>query len=165
MKAILKTYWNIILLRGHAYELPYRIGLPFFWIGLDIGMVFLLSMVLDNPLWRDLAIELSDLGYTAAALYFALWYYNKRPRFLQSYSAMLGVGSLFLIALSAMVLVVQIGSVIGVFSQIIYFWILVVFTHVLKDALEVTFLKAALWILGFEMGRFLVITQLLQRLT
>lgn len=162
---ILKTYWNIIILRGHAYDLPYRLWLPFFWIILDLGIVLLLSTLMGNPLLRDLVIEAVDLGYTAAALYFALWYYNMRPRFVQSYSAIVGVGSLFLILLSGVVLLVPINNVVGVFSQLVYFWLLVIFTYILKDALNITFFKAILWMLGIEMARFLVITQLLERLT
>lgn len=162
---ILKIYWNIICLKGHAYELPYRPWLPFFWIGLDLGLVVLLSSTLGNTLLRDLTIELADMGFTAGAIYFALWFYNLRPRFIQSYSAILGVGSLFLLALAAMVFLVPFATVIGIFSQLIYFWLLVIFTHILKDALNVTLLRAMLWMVGIEMARYLVITQLLQRFT
>lgn len=162
---MLKTYWNIIILRGHAYELPYRLWLPIFWIALDLGIVCLISLILGGGVVRDLVVEMTDLVYTAAALYFALWYYKYPPRFVQAYSAILGVGTLFLMLLASMMLAFSFNTAVGVISQVIYFWILVIYTHILKDALGITLLRAIVWIVGIEMARFLVITQILQRFT
>lgn len=165
MKQILKTYWNIILLRGHAYELPYQPLLPVFWICLDLVIVLVLSLVMQNTLMRDMMVEIADVGLTATALYFILWYYKRVPRFIQAYSAILGVGSLFLIVLATMVLLLPFGPVIGVFSQLSYLWIMIVFVLILKDTLDVTVPRAILWLVGIELVRFLLITQLLKVLS
>lgn len=160
-----KTYLDIMLLKGYPHDIPYSRLMPLIWIAINMAMLGVIGVVLDGNLIRDYTLESVDIIYTALALFGLLWYYKHRERFVQAFTAIMGVSVLFFLFLTGAVLIFRASMVVAIMAQLIYIWILVVFVHILRDALDVTAPKAILWVIGLEVLRFALLGQLLERLS
>lgn len=160
---MLEIYFKLITLRKQAHDIPYSKTLIAVWLLLDFVLLAIVAYVLNSELSQNLWLEVFDVVFTAGSLWCLLWYTKHTPRFVQTYSAVLGVNVILFAVLTLITLVMQSGQVFGFLAQPIYLWFLVVFAYILKDALETTVLKAALCVLGIEVLRLLILIEMVER--
>jgi hypothetical protein len=158
---MLKPYLNIIALRGHAHEVPYSPLTIFIWLLLDFALVVVAVSLLSERMAANLWLEVFDVAFTAAALYLVLYLYKHQARFVQCYTAILGANVIIFAVLIAIALIFG-REIFGFLVQPLYLWFLVVVAAIFKDALEVPWIKAILWVLAMEMTRLVIVLQLLK---
>ncbi len=158
---MLKPYLKIIALRGYAHDLPYNPLAIAFWLVLDFALVVVAVNALSERVVANLWLELFDVAFTAAAVYLVLWLHKHKDRFVQTYTAILGVNVIVFALLLAVALVFG-RELFGILVQPLYLWFLVVVAFIFKDALEVSWLKAILWVMAMEITRLIVVMELLR---
>lgn len=158
---MLKPYLQLIALRGSASEVPHNPLAIVFWLLLDFALVFIAVSVLSEKMVANLWLEGFDVAFTAFAVWLILWLHKHKARFVQCYTAILGV-NVIVFALLLMIALVFGREIFAFLVQPVYLWFLVVVAYIFKDALEISWLKALLWVLAMELTRLLVVIELLR---
>lgn len=159
---MLKPYFGIMTLRCQAHDLPYNPLAIVLWLVLDFALVLLVVSTLGEKVAANIGLEIFDVTFSAAAIWLLLWLHKHKARFVQAYTALLGVNVILFGALVAITLLFRNPNLFGFLAQPVYLWFLVVFGFILKDALEVSTFKAILWVVAIEFTRLLVLIQFLK---
>lgn len=161
MNELIRFFWDLCLLRRTPGDLP-----PSLWL---LQLVLLLNLVVNGSLGiavfgaltPAILAALVELALSAGLLFAALQVRGRAQRWQQAYTALLGAGVLLgVIALGyrSLLTILGLGST-AVPDLMLFFWSLLVMTHVLRHALEITLLPAVLIVIAYTMFLFGLIAQ------
>lgn len=162
MNSLFRFFFDLILLRRTPQELPASSTL----LGLMLVVNLLVGTAgtLDNfgGILPSLSANLLDICVILGLLYVALVLVSHRARFVQTATAILGVGTLFGIIVLILVLLMGgdrvPGEIIGLSNLVLLIWLHVALGHVLRHALEVTLGKGIFAAVGFSMAGLFVVS-------
>ncbi len=157
---MIKPYLNMIVFRGYAHDLPYNPWMIALWLILDFFLVILVVATFGDRIFTNIGLEIFDVLFSAAIITLLLRFYNRPTRFVQTFSALLGANVILFGALVLIAIVSRNPELFGMLAQPVYLWFLAVFASILKDALEVSWFKAILWMLATELTRLTVLMAL-----
>ena len=139
MQALIRFFWQLCLLRRGPQDLPASpplLGL----MAVTNGLVGVLgSLDYFGTPGRAMAASLLDTLLVAGLVYATLGFAGHRPRFVQTLTAVYGVGVLFgAVMLVAQSLVGALGALplVALINLIVLGWLHLALGHVLRHALE-----------------------------
>lgn len=154
MTELMRFFWQLVLLRRLPQDLPSSAFLLHALLLLNVGLSFVLGMPqIENPLLL-LGISLFELALSASLLYFGLLLRGTPKRWLQSYSALLGVGAFFALLLLIVRALETITAVTGLSelaSLLVFFWVIAAMAHVLRHSLEIPLAAAIVIVFLYTM--------------
>lgn len=169
MNAIVRICWDICLLKRGPQVFPRS--------GILLSVMLLVYVLLDLYsgflgglyAWRALLGEtLLDTAMLAAFCYLVLQCWNRRPRFNQTFVAMLGADSLLMCASLPLLSILHFDNqpllqqLTSWMLLILFLWNIVVTAHILRHALDNARYAPILLAGPYQLLNFLVITLLFQ---
>ncbi|MFP4062562.1 MAG: hypothetical protein ACLFNA_07240 [Halochromatium sp.] len=164
MLVIINFFIELALLRRAPQELPASRVLFSLLLVVGLGAGLLLALTAGVGLASGLLQNLLDLTLMLGALWVALSLCERRARFLQTATALLGVDSLItLLALLPVGLArpenAESGllALAGLLFLLLVVWSIAAAGHILRHAFEVTLLQGAAIAIGFDVLSFVIV--------
>lgn len=152
MQSLIGLFWDVCLLRRGPQDVPYSPALlgALLVAGVAVDLVF---FSWQAPLANALAFVSASLGAMLTVISLLLGGLGYARRIVQTLTAMGGAGLVFsALALPALVLVLLIPALRGplaLLMLVLNLWSLVVTAHILRHALSVHLVPAALLAVGY----------------
>lgn len=154
MKELIRYYWELALLRRAPQDLPGSRWLLQAMLGLNLLLNSLLGLAVFGALGRSLLASVIELVLSAGLLFAALQIRGHAQRWLQAYTALLGVGAVLAIIgllYRSLVLMLGVPGLAGLLDLALFFWSILVTAHILRHALDITLPFAIVIVLAYTM--------------
>jgi len=154
MLALIRLFWNICLLKRGPQDVPYSAFLLAGMLTIDMLIGLVIYMIPDakgtvHPIGRVFVYLLANNFSFMGAIYIILSVHGRTARSLQTISAMFGVDIILNLLHTPILLLASNAkshpaiSLLFVFGAMaIFVWEMVAYSHVLRQALAISMLKA-----------------------
>ena len=139
MFELMRFFVQMALLRRSPQELPYSPPLMQALLAGNLALGLLLAMTVYSNLIDALGATALDLGVSAALLFAGLQVRKQSARWLQAFSAVLGLGLIASLAMGGgrvLAAVLGMPALAGLIDVMVYFWMIVALGHVLRHAFD-----------------------------
>ncbi|MEA3642150.1 MAG: hypothetical protein VBE63_19740 [Lamprobacter sp.] len=166
---IVNFFIDLALLRRAPQDLPASSALLLLLLVAGLGAGLLLGLTAGVGLGNGLLQSLLDLGLMLGTLWAALGLLERRERFVQTATALLGVDTLItLIALLPIGLARPLDAesgllaLAGLLFLMLVAWSVLATGHILRHAFDLTLLQGAAIAIGFDLLSFVIVGGLVE---
>lgn len=163
MFALLKFFFELMLLRRNPQQLPASLPLLLVLSLANMALTVPLAMATFGNLQTALLASLLELVASAALLFAGLQVRGHSARWLQSFTALMGLGLLIgLMTSGYRVLASMLGvpGLAGMLDLLMFAWSLLAMAHVLRHAFEIALPFALLIVFAYTMFLLGVMAQM-----
>lgn len=164
MLVIINFFIELALLRRAPQELPASRALFSLLLVVGLGAGLLLALTAEVGLANGLLQSLLDLALMLGTLWVALTLLERRERFLQTATALIGVDVLItLLALLPVGLARPVNAesgllaLAGLLFLVLVVWSITAAGHILRHAFDLTLLQGAAIAIGFDLLSFVIV--------
>lgn len=139
MMELLRFFGEMALLRRAPQDLPGSVFLLQVLVVLNLGLGILLGLGQFSDPLQALAANLLELVFSAAVLYLGLVSVGKAARWVQSYSAFLGIGllgGLLVLLFRVLAELSGVNALLDVSGLVLFFWLMVVMAHIVRHSFD-----------------------------
>lgn len=157
MKKIFKTLLNILLLKAGPEDIPYSNRLLVLFSGLEVIIGLALNRIIiyivskfakeDTPLQTlgntDLIVlGVVKLGILFVTLYSLLFFFNKKPRFVQTAVSIIGINLILSFVFLFNILLLQLTGFAIILFFVLLYWNFIVLTNIFSKSFETGLIKS-----------------------